>query len=457
METRRGTAESTRDKIIRDLVQGAKVFKGGGSEVINIDLIEKVKSAASDSLDRLFPNFKEADDNRWHSVINRAKNKDNNALQAVGHNDNPEKHPVCAAILTFIGAGKKGKDIRDQFEAAPYGWSRDAIDGALITLHTAGQIRAVNKGTVLTAGQLDQAKVPVTDFRTETVAIDVKSKIKLRKLFQDAGLNCKPDEETIVAERFLQTLTDLAAKTGGEPPLPPCPKTTTLDSIRVLAGNEMLAALLKEHDELKKELDEWQDLAKRVEQRKAGWKTLCDLLDHANGLIEAAELRAEADTIRDERRLLEDSDAVPAIRAKLVNLLRAALKKAHAATKESFDRETQALSENSNWQKIKETDQTRLLKDAGISEVGKLDAGDDARLIAALTERSLPVWAATADALPERFRQAALAAAKLLEPKTQSVKLKSSTLKTTEDVKAWVGDTEKELLSMIKDGPIVIN
>jgi len=77
--------------------------------VLGLDLIEKVKSAAEDSLDRLFPQFRDADDNRWNSVINRAKNKDANALQAVDHKDNPDKHPVSAAILSFIGFGQKGQ------------------------------------------------------------------------------------------------------------------------------------------------------------------------------------------------------------------------------------------------------------------------------------------------------------------------------------------------------------
>ncbi len=457
MDTRRATAESNRDKIIRELIEGAKVFKGGGTEVINIDLIEKVKSAASDSLDRLFPSFKEADDHRWNTVINRARNKDGNALQAVDHKDNPEKHPVCSAILASIGSGKKGKEIRDQFEAAPYGWPRDAIDGALITLHTVGHVRAMNKGTVLTAGQLDQAKVPVTDFRTETVAIDVKSKIKLRKLFQDAGLKFKPEDElTTLAEQFLDTMDGLAGRAGGEAPLPACPKTTLVDTIRGLAGNEMLAAILKEHDELKKQLGEWSDLAKRAEKRKPGWQTLCDLLGHANGLTGAAEFQTEANAIRDERRLLEDSDPAPPIHDKVVKLLRAALKEAHRATKEAYDREMAALEENANWKKIKTSDQTRLLSEAGVVEVAGLEIGDDAGLIAALSERSLPVWAAMADALPERFRQAALAAAKLLEPRAQSVKLKSGTLKTPEEVKAWLAEAETELLSRLKKGPVVI-
>jgi hypothetical protein len=458
METRRATAESNRDKIVRELIEAAKLFKGGGAEVINIDLIEKVKSAASDSLDRLFPNFKEADDHRWNSVINRAKNKDPNALQAVDHKDNPEKHPVCAAILASIGVGRKGKEIRDQFEAAPYGWPRDAIDGALITLHTVGQVRATYKGTLLPLGQLDQAKVPVTDFRTETVAIDVKSKIKLRKLFQDAGLKCKPEDElTALAEQFLDAMDGLAGKAGGEPPLPACPKTTLLDTVRVLSGNEMLAAILKEHDELRKSLAEWGDLAKQAAQRRPGWETLCGLLDHANGLAEAAEFQTEADAIRNERRLLEESDPVPPIHDNVVKLLRGALKQAQKATQETYDREMASLEENPNWQKIKKAEQARLLKDAGIVAIGDLEIGDDAGLIAALSQRSLPVWAAMADALPERFRQAALAAAKLLEPKTQSVRLKSGTLKTAEDVRAWVAEAEAQLLEKLKKGPIVVN
>ena len=129
-------------------------------------------------------------------------------------------------------------------------------------------MRAVHKGTVLALGQLDQAKVPVTDFRSETVAIDVKGRIKLRRLFQDANIPCKADEEGVAAEKFLTAMDDLAAKAGGEPPLPACPKTTTLESIHALAGNEMLAAMLAEHDELKKLVEKWQAQATLAAKRK---------------------------------------------------------------------------------------------------------------------------------------------------------------------------------------------
>ncbi|TLM70505.1 MAG: hypothetical protein FDZ70_09165, partial [Actinobacteria bacterium] len=61
---------------------------------------------------------------------------------------------------------------------------RDAVDAALITLHTTGYLRATHKGMALPPKQLDQAKISVTDFRSETDVITAKQKISLRKLFQ---------------------------------------------------------------------------------------------------------------------------------------------------------------------------------------------------------------------------------------------------------------------------------
>ena len=136
MATRMATAEASRNQIVNDVIDRAKVFQGGGGERFELNLVAKVEAAAQASLDRLFPSFKDADDNRWASVINRAKNGDEAALSAVDWTDAPEKHPVCAAVLSEVGSGKRGKEVRDAFEASPYGWPRDAVDAALITLHT---------------------------------------------------------------------------------------------------------------------------------------------------------------------------------------------------------------------------------------------------------------------------------------------------------------------------------
>ena len=456
METRRATAESNRDRIVRELIGTAKVFKGGGTEVMGIDVVEKVRSAALDALDRLFPQFKDADDSRWHSAINRAKNRDPNALQIVDWKENPEKHAVCAALLGAMGSGKKGKELRDVFEAAPYGWPRDAVDAGLIMLHTVGHIRAQHKGTMLAAGQLDQAKVPVTDFRSETVTIGVKDKIKLRKLFQDADLKPKPDEEAADAQKFVQVMTDLAANAGGSPPLPECPATGTLDGLRVMSGNELLDGLLKEHDELRKELAAWQELKELAEARLPAWAAVGQLLLHARTIEEATELQEQADAIRDERRLLEESDPVPAIHKKVVSLLRGAVKKGHSAAAATYADEIEALEANENWKKLKKADHEQLLAEAGLKEFAVPEMGTDEELLGSLDACSLPVWASKADALPEQFRKVALAAARLLEPRTQSVHLRSGTLSSAEEVKTWLTETEADLIAKLKKGPIVI-
>jgi hypothetical protein len=82
--------------------------------------------------------------------------------------------------------------------------------------------------------------------------------------------------------------------------------------------------------------------------------------------------------------------------------------------------------------------------------------GDEAALVRTLDSAPLPSWTTRAHALPKQFANAALAAARLLAPKTQEHHLISATLHTPEDVQAWLAATEQELLAAIKKGPVVI-
>jgi hypothetical protein len=93
----------------------------------------------------------------------------------------------------------------------------------------------------------------------------------------------------------------------------------------------------------------------------------------------------------------------------------------------------------------------------GIDAKPTLDVSDDAALLRSLEECPLVSWRTRINALTQQFVNAALTAAKLLEPKTQHVHLTSSTLKTTEDVKEWVTKAEQNILSKLKDGPVVIS
>jgi hypothetical protein len=83
--------------------------------------------------------------------------------------------------------------------------------------------------------------------------------------------------------------------------------------------------------------------------------------------------------------------------------------------------------------------------------------GTEADLIRKLEQTPLSAWKTRTDALPQQFARAAMAAAKLLEPKTQRVHLTSGTLKSEQEVKAWISSTEKDLLAKLKTGPVVVS
>jgi len=457
MATRMATAEASRNQIVIDVIDRTKVFQGGGGERFELSLVAKVEAAAQASLDRLFPSFKSADDSRWANVMSRAKNGDEAALSAVDWTDAPAKHPVCSAVLAEVGSGKRGKEVRDAFEASPYGWPRDAVDAVLIVLHTTGHIRATHKGMTLSQGQLDQAKISVTDFRAETATINAKEKIKLRKLFHAAGVDCKPNEETAKAPVFLARLAELADLAGGDQPMPVRPVISHIDTLRGFGGIEQLVEILNQHDTLDQQVKDWGKLVELAGKRKPAWETLCTLLKHADAIPQADDLHKQAAAVKAERRLLDASDPVPDIRKAAADALRAAATAAHGEYERTYNEEMTALTASENWKKLKDDQRKRIIVEEGIDELPVLSVGSEADLIHSLEQTALPAWKTRTDALPQQFARAAMAAAKLLEPKTQRVHLTSGTLKTKTDVKEWLDDAEKNLLAKLKDGPVVVS
>lgn len=457
MNARMREAEVRRNEIIDQVIDISKVFQGGGTERFELNLIEKVRAGAQASLDRLFPNFRDADNDRWDSVINRAKNGDEAALKIIGWNDKPEKHPVCSAILSVVGSGKKGKEVRLTFEESPYGWPRDAVDAGLIVLHTTGHLKAVSNGIALVTGQLDQAKISVTEFRVETATIDVQQRIQLRKLIQSASIKCNSGEELVQAGVFLTEMIELADHAGGNPPMTARPTTSHIELLRNFAGNEQLAEILKQLDVLAQQLKDWTKAAELAAKRKPEWELLCKFLHHANSLPEAADIQKQADAIREERRLLEHSDPLPAIHKKAVALLRDALNTVYCEYKALYESEMGKLTAGENWKQIAEADRDRILVAEGINNLPAIEVGDDTALMRSLEDCSLTSWRTKINALPQQFLNAAMAAAKLLEPKTQYVHLSSSTLHTPDEVKSWLAKTEKQILDKLAAGPLIIN
>jgi len=457
MASRRSATESTRDQIVRELVDRARVLQGGGNEQFEASFVAKVGAAAQASLDRLFPQFREADNNRWPRVIGRAKNGDEAALQAIDWDGPVDQHPICSAVLREIGAGKKGRDIRNAFKRAPYGWAQDAIDAALLVLHTAGQIRATHKGVAVPRKELDQNKIPVTDFRTETITLTTKALMRLRKLFQDSGIECAPNQESEKAAEYLAHLSELATRAGGEAPLPEAPATKHLDDLKGLGGNEKLQAIQIQSEELGKQAAEWARLAALAEERLPAWSNLIRLLHHADGLNGVDQLEDQADAIRSERRLPEATDPVPPLLKAVEGMLRSAVAEAQQTYHTTYAVQLEALEATEAWTQLPEEERTQILDGESIQPAApvRIDGGD--ALLAALEATPLGIWRTKSAALPQLFRQAALAAEKKLEPTVREIQLPRRTLKSESDVKEWVSEAERELLDKVKDGPIVIS
>ena len=457
METRLTEAGNSLRSLVAEVVRGVKVYQGGGSERLEAALPDKIKEAANASLDRLFHEFNDADDHRWPKAIERARRGSDHPLEALDYSGKTEDHPVCSAVLSFVGSGKKGKDVRTHFSDAPYGWPRDAVDAALISLFGTGHLRATSNGIPLKTGQLYQAKISTSDFRVESATIDTRQRLKVRKLFKAAGVDCKPNEEAAVASEFISKLSDLARGAGGHAPLPNHPDTSHLLDLQSLAGNEQLVGILNRHDELLKSIEDWTKARELAEKRLPPYWRLKSLARHAEGLDVAREVFPQIEAIATNRSLLEATDPLPGLTKALADALRIGLAKAEMHFSEVFDQESVRLEGVDSWQNIEQSNRDRILKGLNIGKASKGATGTEKEVLESLERISLEAWSTRTAALPQLFVEARIQADKLVEPNTHHVKLRSATLRTPEEVKAWVATTEQVLLRKLKKGPIVVS
>ncbi len=457
METRLTEAVNNLRALVAEVIDGTKVFQGGGTERLEASLLDRVRKAADASLDRLFYDFKDADDHRWPKVIERARKGAEHPLEALDYNGKTEDHPVCSAVLSFVGSGKKGKDVRAHFSDPPYGWSRDAVDAALISLFGTGHLRATANGTPLKPRQLDQAKVSSTDFRVESATIDTRQRLKVRKLFQTVGVACKPNEEAVAAGEFLTRLSELARGAGGEDPLPERPDTHHLLDLQSLAGNEQLVGILDLHGELIKNIGDWVKACDLAEKRLPTYTRLVSLARHADELESAKEAQLQIEAITTNRSLLDATDPVPNLTKILADALRSTLVQAEKHYSEIYGEERQRLEAAESWQKINQADRDRILKELHIEKITKGATGTEQEVLESLERISFDAWRTCTAALPQIFADARVQADKLVEPKTHHVKLGSATLRSPEEVTAWVEKTEQDLLEHLKQGPIVVS
>ena len=231
--------------------------------------------AAENSLKRLYPQFEIADHAGWDKAYSRAKLGSPDALKAVGDDGQPENNPVCKAIRGFIAGGKRGLEIRDHFEDAPFGWSRDAIDGGLQVLLVDGIIRGHDeRGKPIDFKELERKAIGKATFKVESDTVTTQQRIQIRKLLQKAGIAAKHGEELPAVQQFLQKMQELGNRAGGDAPKPVSPDTSSLGEIRLTAGNSQLLTLYDRREKLSQIFDDWNKQASQIERLWPSWMIL---------------------------------------------------------------------------------------------------------------------------------------------------------------------------------------
>ncbi|BBO87498.1 BREX system P-loop protein BrxC [Desulfosarcina ovata] len=459
METTRQTAEGKINELLDEAFSGARVYQGGGNEIAGNDLQEIVLDAADNALKRLYPQFPVADHAGWSKAYDKACKGAPDALKAVGDDGEPGKNPVCKAVLGFIAGGKKGTDIRNHFESSPFGWSRDAVDGALQVLLVAGLIRAQDDhGKTIDFKSLERKAIGKTMFKVESTTVTTAQRIQVRKLLQKAGLSSKQGEELSYIPQFLQKLIEFAERAGGEAPKPELPDTSGLEEIRLTAGNEQLLALYNKRDELTNSIDAWTDLADRIEKRWPKWTTLKRLIGHAKGIQDAEVFLSQAGSIEKQRQLLEEPNLVSPLVTNLTQLLRDNLNSLNAEYQAKHTEGMERLKNDANWQQLSPEQKNSLLSNQKLTlaDAPEVQLASTEEVVSTLQRISLSAFSDRVAAMSSRFDAVLVAAAELMEPKVQFIKLPGRMLKTEDEIEAWIHEIQNKLKSALSKGPIVV-
>lgn len=458
MESRQRTAEKELAELVEQLLAGVRVFQAGGQEAVDgNDLADRINRAAKSSAIRLYSQFDAADHDLWSKVLDEARKGNLDALKFVGHTQEADKHPVCQKLLAYIGPGKKGAEIRDNFEAPPFGWPRDAIDGALYALLAAGHLKASDATLKpVDAKSLDRAKLTQTHFQRESINITPPQLIKIRSLFSAVGVPCQPKEELTKVPALLAKLREQASKAGGQAPAPEAPRLSAIEAIEAQTGNAQLLELFTRYDELVGLSKAWTKTADDIAKRLPVWRQLNELLRHAKALGPHTALKAEVDAIAAQRSLLAEPDPVRPLLDKSVDLLRQALNAKLQAFEQTFQQQQSQLQQDADWNKLTDAQRADLTGKHNLSAPVALQLGTPEQLQDALDGCDLDHWVSKAQALPSRFEAARHAAVQLLKPNVVHVALPKRTLNDEAELQAWLAEVQALLQAKLQQGPVAL-
>lgn len=458
MQSRVLEGEQRLGSLFAAVVAKARVFQGGGNELTSSSLRDGVETAGHHGLARLFPKFSVADDPAWSKVITKARDGAPDALAVIGWQGEVPANPVCKEVLSRTsGSGTKGSDLQRDLGDSPFGWPKDAIDGALLALLASGNIRAERDNhPVEGPKELPVTQIGKSTFFKEDEPPTKQEQLAVRGVLTEAKVQYTSGMEGAAISGLVQHLLDLAARAGGAPPLPEPPDTAHLQGIAALAGNQQLRAVAEHAEQLRQDIKTWSLAGEQRAQREAAWSTLDRLLLHGAQLDVTAQVKTQRDAVQTGRHLMASPDPVPPLIKEVCDALRDALQDAAAGTIDDQAKAVQDLEASAEWNHLDPADRDALLASAGLARVSSPALGSDTELLKSLDETPLSSWKERRQAIPAKVAAVRTAAAKKLEPKSVSVIPTPATLRTPTEVEAYITALRERLLQHVADGETVI-
>lgn len=449
METRQQKAKEEISSLIDTILADADIFLAGGTSVKENNQKASVEKALNQLLDRQFPEFYKGDHKDWSKALSAALNKNPSPLEKIGFDQDLNDHAVATAILRLMGNSTwLGRDIRNNFSKSPFGWPQDAIDTIIIALVNAEYVSCGEQAVT-------QGKIGVTSFKKETHTLTASEKIKLRKLYSDCGIKCKPGEEFHHSSTLINKLIELSQAVGGDAPKPEPINVRVVKEIEFQDGNARLLQLVHEASDLKEKYTRWSHQAALVQERLPSWELLNQLQNYGAGK-EMEEIVQQSEAIRQDRLLLEDPDPIAPLLQKLTSLLKAKLKEAKSGYLTIYEERMKALQADDYFGQLTPEQKHGILKRHQLLVKPELIDHDPRGLANSLSKVSLEAWQTKMDALPSQFDNAVSDAVKLLEPKAQDFSLPRKTLTTADEIDTYVETLRTQLKDMLENAKSII-
>jgi len=181
-------------------------------------------------------------------------------------------------------------------------------------------------------------------------------------------------------------------------------------------------------------------------------------VQHTLNIQEVDAIRAQIKIIEEQRQLLQEPDLIAPLLSNISQLLRDELNRQQNEYDLRHKEGMKRLDQDDNWVQLEVEQRHELLTEQKltISDKPEINLASTDAILTSLDKVSLTMLADRVAALPGRFDKVSADAAELMEPQAQFIQVPRRTLKTVEEIDAWVEDVKQQLKIALQQGPVVI-